>query len=169
MVTRNFKIGCGTIALILLFGLCYFSWSQRFIHDWYLWQFARSYSHITHPPTTQHVKSYKQLGLLIGNGNHIDLFVGEVRSYSGSCQQIIDWYDSRDVPSQLAHGERVPIEIVFVDNNRISSSESDYLRPFPIGEIVRDIGSSHSTNLHYYIVYVLDATGYPPGFDIRGM
>lgn len=142
--------------------------SQVWIHDWYLWQFSRSYANLNHPPTTHHVKSYKRLGLLIANGNHIDLLAGELRSYSGSRQRIIDWYSKMSVPSRLEDGEKVAVEVVFFDNGFLSSGEIGLDRPDILEEILiyaRTI--KPATNL--YSVYILDSNGHDPGIDIRVM
>lgn len=161
-------IGCAAIAAVPLGIILYLLWSQVFIHDWYLWRFSRSYAGITHPSATRHLRTYKDLGLLIANGNHIDLFAGEMRSYTEPRQRILDYYANKSVPSQLAPGERVPVEVVFVDHGKLSSGTIGFDRPYLLQEIIAEMKKrTPATNL--YIVYVLDSTGFDPGFDPRGM
>jgi hypothetical protein len=156
------------IGILLVGAVFYLFWSQVFIHDWYLWQFSRSYRRIAHPPMTQRLKYHTELGLLIANGNHIDLFAGELRSYSGSPKDIQAWYAAQSVPSQLAKGERVPVAVYILKDGKIPSEIDEMYYPDCLSTLTEAaLAQPHGT--HLYVVYVLDATGYDPGFDIRGM
>jgi hypothetical protein len=169
-LTRKQKtLGCVALAMLSLGLVLYVLWTQLFIHDWYLWHFSRSFSRVAHPAASRHIKSYRKLGLLIAHGNHIDLFSGELRSYTGSQQQVVDWYASQRVPSQLAPGERVPVQAVFIAHGKLSSGEIGFDRPYTLSGILRDAERLAPSAANLYIVYVLDATGFDPGIDIRGM
>lgn len=158
-------IGCSAIIFVVLGGVFYFLWSQLFIHDWFLSRFAHSYAAISHPPDTRHIRTYKDVGLLIGNGNHIDLFVGELRSYRGTRSKIVSWYASQGVPSQLEHGESREAVVVFIDHGRVSPGKIGFDHPSSLETILRDVNALKTPVERYYVVYILDA-GYPPGIDI---
>ena len=166
-----------TIHVAVSLGVLYFLWSQLFIHDYILWQFTRKYAAIQHPSGTQPIKFRKDLGLLIGNSNHVDFFAGELRTYTGSRRQIVNKYSGQEFTSPSS-GERNRVEVLFVDDGKISyaipfpkgsipmSCEVGLDIPYPITELLDSVASAHGT-AKYYIVYIFDA-GYRVGIDIRG-
>ena len=53
------------------------------IHNLRLSRMKRLLDEISHPDNTEYIFSRSVLGLLAGNGNHCDYFVGEMRSFKG--------------------------------------------------------------------------------------
>jgi len=163
------------VILVLIFGVACFLWSQLFVHDYLLWQFSRKYAAIRHPAGTHSVKSHKELGLLIGNSNHVDFFVGELRTYSGPRQDLVKAYAGQEFVSPSS-GDRIRVQVLFTDKGKLS-----YAIPFPKGSPTMEckigwdlpypvdklLNSKYDQTAEYYIVYIFDA-GYRVGIDIRG-
>ena len=140
-----------------------------FVHDRMLRQHCRKYRAVTHPTFTQRVKYYRELGLLIGNGNHCDLFVGELRSYTGSQRQLLTHYAAQSFWSPLQH--RLPVDVFFIENGiitggTIENEDISLCIPFTVERILQDAKAFERSADKLYIVYMFDY-GYEPGLDIR--
>lgn len=72
------------------------------------------------------------------------------------------------VPSRLEDGEKVPVEVVFIENGFLSSGKIGLDRPDIFDEILIYARTIKPVTNQYF-VYILDSTGHDPGLDIRGM
>lgn len=165
---RSIAIGCIVIALSAFILFLYFN--LFFVHDRMLWQFRAKYRTVRHPANTQRVRFYSDLGLLIGNGNHCDLFVGELRSYTGARRELLKAYAGQSYWSPIEH-DRLPVEVLFVEDNGLREGilyhgEIGFELPSPLGGIREDAMSYRQRSKKYYVVYMFDP-GYDAGFDIR--
>ena len=115
---------------------------------------------IDHPQGTKLIKRQKAFGLLTGSGSHCDYFVGEVRSYSGSQEDILDFYDEMRLENYgyvwvvFPEDGRLPEEAHVLLPHSLRSLDAWQLAP---EDLVRD---------DLYIVYYL---GLGPGssYDFR--
>ena len=153
-----------------MLGVSYYLYVGRRTHEHLLWQFSQKYAKVKHPASTRHVRDYKELGLLIGNGDHCDLFVGELRSYTCSRQQLLKQYASQKFWSPISE-EYLPVEILFIDKGKVESGilyhgEIESQLPAPIERIAADAKAAKERSKRYYIVYIFDP-GYDAGFDVR--
>lgn len=81
-------------ALILLgWSLCARSCcADTIAHEQKLWRLEGSFRDVTHPAATALVTKRSRVGLLLGNGNHCDYFVGELRRTALSKELIREAY-----------------------------------------------------------------------------
>ncbi len=66
---------------------------------------------LTHPPGSQLVSRESRVGLLVGNGNHCDFFVGEIRRFRGPASQLTAHYGSVPVIN-AADGTPVALTVI---------------------------------------------------------
>lgn len=172
-MTRLQKLGWCAVPvsiLLVILGILYFG---VFVHDVMLSGFARKYAAVKHPSGTQSLKHYRKLGLLIGNGNHCDLFVGELRSYAGSREQVLKSYSSQKFWSPVSE-EYIPVEVLFLENGKIKEGrlyhgEIGYDLPDPVEDIVAEARRIGGLSKRYYIVYIFDPCYDTPRMDVRCM
>jgi hypothetical protein len=134
-------------------------------HDLNLWRLGRHYARLVHPAGTRVVRRWSEVGNLIANGNHIDYFVGEMRSYTGSRQAIRHFYNGKTIWFPAAR-RRWGVDFLFVDELKINEM-TDLSVPHPVVETATHLGRHQAMRHHLYIVYVFDS-GYDWGWDIRG-
>ena len=72
-------------------------WRDARSNDRHLDAIADQMIEIEHPPGTSRVRVKKKVGLLIGNGNHCDYFVGELRTFSGADDAVIAFYSGKTI------------------------------------------------------------------------
>ncbi len=172
-MTRLQKIGWCAVPVSILLAILGILYAGVFVHDQMLWQFSRKYAAIKHPPRTQSVKQYRELGLLAGNGNHCDLFVGELRSYDGSREQVLESYSSQKFWTTDPK-EHVPVAVWFMENGRLEQGRyhedaMDYEPPHPVQDIADEARQICKPTKHYYIVYMFDPCHDTPRLDPRCM
>ena len=95
-------VGC-TLCTLLLFG-------DTVTHNRALRAHVSAFKMIEHPSDTTSVVRKARVGLQVGNGNHCDYFVGELRTYDGDRQAIEAAY-----AGQRPGGEIAWLAVVFVD------------------------------------------------------
>lgn len=156
---------CCFCLAVLAVPLIVVLWFYVFAHDWNLWKLDRSFRLINHPTGTMCVVHKRELGLLIGNGNHCDYFVGELRTYSVSKPKVSQFYERMTVLNPVS-GKKEGLEVAFIDNGEVRGYKyPEFEVPDPIVEMARSLKQKHDKN-RYYIVYILDA-GHDVGLDIR--
>lgn len=105
--------------MILVCGAFVYSLPDMIANDKYLAILDHEFSSLTHPASTRHMRSEKRFGLLDGNGNHCDYFVGELRTYHDSKHNICQFY--HDVTLSKSRRDeftpRVMIEFFTVSND----------------------------------------------------
>jgi hypothetical protein len=145
MVSRPALIVGAILALII--GSCS---APYLLHDYALTRVRHAYRQIKHPTSSSGLEALSQVGLLSGNGNHCDYFVGEIRESDDSPDQIRDYYAKFSFP----------ITVEFPNQRgRIDPSVDDMF------EALRH-ARAKQTKKTLYVVYALDG-GYEPNFDLR--
>jgi hypothetical protein len=127
-------------------------------HQIRLLKYARDFEAMPYPPDTQRLDTYKTLGLLTGNGNHCDIFVGELRSYSGDRTVIQEFY-KHEYPSSM-------LGVVFTENGDLPR-ESDSLIPSERGRLAYWNIPPGIDPEHVYLVFSFTFIDFDPGFDVR--
>lgn len=158
------RTGCLVVVIIISIVL----WFGIFSHDWNLLLLRRNYAKLKHPSGTHIIAENSKLGLLIANSNHIDYFVGELRSYTGSRSDIRRFYKTKTVWNPIAHQQQ-NVELQFVDELNVDEY-TDLSVPDPIIDIINKFSGKHAPGNRnkLYVIYVFDP-GYPCGLDIRGV
>ena len=110
------------LGLLVILGACNFPCAFWFlgttIHQaCRLRQFHRAFDQFSHPTNTVMVDSFQ--GTPHYASNYCAYFVGELRTYSGEKQEIIDFYSNQDVPPLIDRGN---IYVVFVEDQNFSAS-----------------------------------------------
>jgi hypothetical protein len=134
-----------------------------------LWQLQRSIATLSNPPNTKLIASAKDIGLLVGNGNHCDYFVAQLRSYpaSISSKQIQEFYKNTKIWNPLSR-QLETISIGIIKDGKIESNE-DWTGTGPfLQEYFQRNLPKKLTNQHLYFVLFLDG-GYGTACDIRCM
>jgi hypothetical protein len=148
--------------LLLVLGASY---RLVFSHDFYLWQLSRSLAAADHPSQTRHIAFAKDIGLLVGNSNHCDYFVGELRSYEEQSKKEIEaFYKDAFIWNPL-NRRKEHISIGFVENGKISSN-ADWLGA---PEFLKDHFTPYlrrTKNQKLYFIFFLDV-GNEVGCDVR--
>src|SRR5262245_32786829 len=92
-VLRTVMLGViGAGLLTLAYGGC-------LQHDVRLWRMRWRFTAVAHPPGSTRLDSASALGLLSGNGNHCDYFVGELRSSKLPGRTIEAFYAGQRLPA----------------------------------------------------------------------
>ncbi len=109
------------------------------------------------PAGTTAVAVRKQVGLLTGNGNHCDFFVGELRSFVGSAEKVQAHYAGQTL------GDRTKIETIFVSGGEFVETDRSYLP-----EEFRNLAdwTERADQGGLYVVFILDIGQYA-GIDPR--
>ncbi len=128
-------------------------------HDRKLRRYQAALNEAQHPGDTSLIRAEKRVGLFAGNGNHCDYFVGELRRYSGSRQEIKEFYAGVSIEG---HG---PVELLFVENGQFPELARQTL-PHKLDELAEWSVSAAELRAGVYLVYVL-APGFDAGYDIR--
>lgn len=129
-------------------------------HNWNLWRLRNSLASVHHPAGTSSLKFVQDVGNLTGTSNHIDYFVGEVRTYSGSKIQVKSFYSGLKVWNPAARSFERP-QVIFADD---TSQEAESLAWSQEG---KNWSLLPANNQKSYVIYIYDG-GYGPGLDIRG-
>ena len=127
-------------------------------HNRRLARYVAEFEEMRHPENTSRISLHKRVGLISGNGNHCDYFVGEMRRFQGEREEIEGFYAGREVAGE-------PVFVAFVENGEFSELDR-WSMPGGLDD-PRDWLDSLADSLEkVYVVYILDV-GYEPGFDIR--
>jgi len=129
------------------------------LHDYDLYQYSQAFRRLEHPPGTSLVSSRKFLGLYLGNGNHCDYFLGELRRYSGDGQAIEAFYADR-APADLSVG------VVFVVNGEFPEKTWSWMPP-TLDSLSDWLDSPNEPRDHLYLIYDWGIITLDPGWDLR--
>jgi hypothetical protein len=77
---------------------------------------------IKHPESTEYIKREKRMGLLDGNSNHCDYFVGELRTYNDSKEHICQFYQDITIRDQSNTKFAPGLWVEFPKSSEISGS-----------------------------------------------
>ena len=109
--------GCVAAVLGLAIVLCPFT-RDPIANSWRLWRMERQLTSLPHPSNSARVRLRSRVGLLCGNGNHCDYFVGELRTIEGPKTAIEDHYRGLHIRNPVT-GTDEGVEILFVENGEI--------------------------------------------------
>lgn len=126
----------------------------------------RSFARVRHPAQSKLIKRLSDVGLLIGNSNHCDFFVGELRSYTGTKQVIANSYRIATVWSPISNIEQPLAEIVFLERGFIPGAAKEQL-PYGLREASDWSIPTGTSKQQLYIVYFLDVGTFNQGCDLR--
>jgi hypothetical protein len=129
-----------------------------FIHNQRLASYVVAFQKMEHPLGTSEL-SFRSMVTLVGNGNHCDYFVGEMRQFTGERQAIIDFYEGQEV-----HGQ--PVFVAFVENGEFPHETSLRYLPQGLDNPKNWLDSPFGSLENVYVVYVFDI-GNDAGLDFR--
>lgn len=162
-------VGKALIVLIFLWLLIFlavislccgvFSLPDTFTHNQKLASYVAAFQKIDHPLDTSHISFRSKVGLLAGNGNHCDYFVGEMRRFAGERQVIIDFYEGQEVGGE-------PLFVEFVENGEFPRETSLWSLPGGLNNPHNWLDSPSVSLENVYVVYML-IVGDDAGLDIR--
>jgi len=112
---------------------------------------------VAHPGGTVRVSSHQAVGLISGNGNHCNYFVGELRRYTGDPQTIADFYAAQAVPD---------LGLLFIENGEFPALGLDEVLPYRLDVLSAWLDSPAAPRDHLYLVYLL-GIDLDPGWDMR--
>jgi hypothetical protein len=146
------------VLVFVLLMLCCVAGSlpSSIAHNRQLDEYTEAFESIAHPDGTQSVRLWRTVGLLAGDGNHCDYFVGEVRTLAGEPWQVEAFYSQQRVDAYR-------LRVAFARDGVFVEDEFGPPRGFDeVGEWVQP--SEYAGDL--YLVYML-ILGYPAEGDWR--
>jgi hypothetical protein len=165
------KISCVRLAtLFICVAVIGFVPALFFIYPWLnnrkLYKFERSFTALKHQPGTTSIKQASRVGLLVGNGDHCDYFVGEIRTYSGNPKSIGTFYSTTTLPSPHGNRRSEPPSVVFLKNGDIAARDTYHL-PSGLQSIKDWELPAGSGGKNLYLVFFLEPGDMNAGCDIR--
>ena len=127
-------------------------------HDYMLYQAGRVLRQIKHPPGTSPVAFKKSFGVLFGNGNHCDFFIGELRRYSGGQPPIASFYS--DITGKN-------VSLLFIENGEFPESHLEGFIPYSLDHLSAWLNSPDVPRDHLYLLYSSGFIDMNPGWDFR--
>ena len=121
-------------------------------------RYERAFGNLGHPSATTVIASRSAVGLLSGNSNHCDFFVGEMRRYSGDPHRVLAYYAHRQVANHT-------VSVAFVTGGELAEPGLWFL-PQNLRHPAQWLGHPAGASDQLYIVLVLDV-GHDPGWDLR--
>jgi hypothetical protein len=132
-------------------------------HDLSLNREIKAFRQIKHPPGSSRISSRKYLGLLTGNGNHCDFFIGELRRYSGEQKTIKSFYQSN--PAAVNDD----VGIIFIENGGLPAGIQFWGTPYRLTSLSGWLDSPDEPRDHLYIISRIGFIDFDPGWDFRCM
>jgi hypothetical protein len=120
------------------------------------------FEEISHPPNTRLVSQRSAVGLLAGNSNHCDYFVGQLRTYSGNRDILHEYYEK-----QKSIDPYGPVELLFIDDEPLysfSENPLDHLS-YEFSDPAAWSDADITADEHYFVYVFL--IGFAPGRDPR--
>ena len=153
-ITSTFLAACLILCAILLFPFA----RDVLLHDYALYRYSQAFRRISHPANTSPVSYKKYVGLISGNGNHCNYFLGELRRYSGDRQTISSFYAGQDYTG-LGDG------LMFIENGEFPAAGRNWLPP-DLAVLSAWLDSPDQPRDHLYLVYTFHLD-LDPGLDLR--
>jgi hypothetical protein len=141
-------IGTGVLIAIVhvsLFVIGPFN-PERRQNDQELAAIEKAFVSLPHPVGSELLSRMSRTGLLFGNGNHCDFFIGEIRRYSGSADQLHKHYQSLSLANPTDGSP------VFLDVQSVTETTLDWRRVPDELLNLEDWGIVHSNLTGLYIV-----------------
>ena len=143
------------------------------INDDKLWKFQQNSQKIAHPSESIRLASGSDFGILAGNSNHCDFFVGEIRwTTQLSAEQIEEFYEDMFIPAVQPYtlwdepGSVEHISVLIVRDGLMTEYDRFWL-PYSLNTF--DAWGGNTSEYQdgiLYFVYVF-IVGYDPGSDVR--
>lgn len=102
--------------IFVIIGPCIYC---RFLNNYRLYQFNKEFKRVGHPVESKLLSRRSAVGLLVGNSNHCDYFVGEIRS-SNLSEEAIEKYYADSVVKSPINESLVGVDIHFVRTGTFS-------------------------------------------------
>lgn len=100
----------GFIALIVL--MVYPIIRDVYLHNKKLSDLEDSFNTLKHPSGSTFVDNFSRVGLFLGNGNHTDYAVIEVRSFTGDYDNVVQFYATQEIDTPFGFKSTVDIDNV---------------------------------------------------------
>jgi hypothetical protein len=113
-------------------------------------KFEHVFQSLPHPTNTHSLGFEKRFGLLVGNGNHCDFFLGEIRTYNSS-KEAVEKYYSAVIFKNPKSGLDEDVEISFIENGAFQR----FSLPYDLETLDGWKLKSAFTNQPLYLVYIL--------------
>lgn len=156
---RNWSLVASVLGLLgLLYG-CPLT-REPLRNDWLLWRFRSAFAEMPHPAETTEIGLGSDVGLLMGNGNHCDFFVGVARCFNGDRGSIRRFYKKAVVRNPI-DGNAEPVQLAFFTGGSLPGESV----PYDFSRI-ESWGRRADKSSTVYVVYVFPS-GYEPGWDFR--
>lgn len=113
-------IGTGVLIALVhvgLFEVGPFNPDRR-SNDLELEAIEKVFNGLPHPPGSELMSRRSRVGLLFGNGNHCDFFIGEIRRHLGTAEQITNHYKVLSL-SNPADGSPLILDVQPVTENTL--------------------------------------------------
>ena len=113
-------------------------------------------SQIKHPVGTSLISTRGAIGVLWGNSDHCDFYVGEMRQFDSNRQKVLDFYHDPD------------INIAFIENKTMPDGFTTFDVPHELNTFADWGISTADVPENLYLVYIFDGFG-DVGLDFRCM
>jgi hypothetical protein len=118
-------LAIGVIGCLLVAGPRLFQPAlDNLIGDFNLRSFEKAFQGLQHPPESEYLDSRFELGDFGGSRQGCDLFLGEIRRYTGSQEIVLASYQEQDVRGHA-------LQVVFLEGDQIPGAKVDSL-PAPL-------------------------------------
>jgi len=118
----------GVLSILTVFYLLF---GDAFTNDLRLWQITRQLDSLSQPPNTVRFSSKSAVGLLKGNGNHCDFFVGAVYRSQSSVEAIQKHYKGRQFQNPITGRNEEWNITILTDNHSFDSIWLPYDFDYP--------------------------------------
>ena len=147
--------------ILLTCGILTFPVYKDYLHhDYNLNREVNAFRQLKHPAGTSRVAFKKYMGLYLGNGNHCDTFVGELRRYSGDGQSIESFYAGQTAAD-------LGVNVVFLENGEFPEQVQKWSLPsYRLDFVSMWLDSPATPRDHLYLIYIFDID-LDPVWDFR--
>ena len=156
---KTILLWVGFIILLVCVVVPFPIYKDYLVHDYKLEREAWAFKQLEHPPGTSRIAFQKYLDLYVGNSNHCDYFVGELRQYTGDSQAIESFYADKVV-------DGLGVSVAIARNGDLLEELQQSDMPFQFDNLPVWSTSSAPARDHLYLVYIFDIN-FDPGWDIR--
>ena len=156
---KSILLWVGYILLLACVVLPFPIYKDYLVHEFKLYREVWAFHQLKHPAGTSQIAFQKYLGLYLGNGNHCDYFVGELRQYTGDRKSVENFYAGKVV-------DNLGVSVAFADNADFLDELRQSDLPFRFDALPLSSESTSPVPDHLYIVYIFDMD-FDPGWDIR--
>jgi hypothetical protein len=122
------------------------------LHQIRFWSLERAFRALSHPPGTRSIRSFSDLGLLFGNGNHTDYAVMDIREIVSPTVDLAAFYARCAVPGP--DGASTPVSF------RPWPEVEPWMLPHPLAGECLDF--RNASQVYLVDVVCQEAAGYDP-------